>query len=153
MGRFTDDEMAALGSNPFVERVFPSRINYTEEFKERARREWEQGKSSYAIFRDAGFDMRLVGRKRAERAVANFRESPPAPAPGAPPRVDALVAKTLAIADLKHELAIARAAAGEAMSLASVRSAVEAAAANGMLSERALEELSACARPRRLWRA
>ena len=64
---FTDSEIRYLRSLRAVDTVTPTRIIYSSEFKKRFLREYLNGKSPSAIFRDAGLPNVIVGRKRIER--------------------------------------------------------------------------------------
>lgn len=66
---FTDSEIRYLRSLRAVDTVTPTRIIYSSEFKKRFLREYLNGKSPSAIFRDAGLPNVIVGRKRIERCT------------------------------------------------------------------------------------
>jgi len=74
-GKLTTDEIRILKSNPYVQDVNGNRITYTEEFKLLFVKEYFSGKRPMAIFSDAGFDVRILGSKRIERAGARWREA------------------------------------------------------------------------------
>ena len=69
---FTDSEIRYLRSLRAVDTVTPTRIIYSSEFKKRFLREYLNGKSPSAIFRDAGLPNVIVGRKRIERCTARW---------------------------------------------------------------------------------
>ena len=69
---FTDSEIRYLRSLRAVDTVTPTRIIYSSEFKKRFLREYLNGKSPAAIFRDAGLPNVIVGRKRIERCTARW---------------------------------------------------------------------------------
>lgn len=71
--RFTDTEVERINDNPYVDNVTAARITYSDEFKEHFVREYMDGKRPTQIFRDAGFDVKLIGYKRIERATARWR--------------------------------------------------------------------------------
>ena len=64
-----DSEIRYLRSLRAVDTVTPTRIIYSSEFKKRFLREYLNGKSPSAIFRDAGLPNVIVGRKRIERCT------------------------------------------------------------------------------------
>lgn len=72
---FTPEEVQVLKDNPNVLRVSDSRITYTRAFKVHLVDEYRKGKTPTQIFREAGFDTRVLGSKRIERAAANWKET------------------------------------------------------------------------------
>lgn len=74
-GSLTSEEIQILKDNPYVLDVMDSRIIYTREFKVHFMNEYSSGKKPTQIFRDAGFDTKILGSKRIERAAANWKES------------------------------------------------------------------------------
>lgn len=74
-GRFTEEEMNCLLQNPYVADVNQTSIAYSREFKQLFMEEYNQGKRPVQIFREAGFDIQVLGSKRIERACARWRES------------------------------------------------------------------------------
>ena len=70
----TKKEIAALKKNKYVVNVSETRITYSEEFKARFIREYLDGRKPTEIFRDAGFDVSVLGSKRIERSSARWRE-------------------------------------------------------------------------------
>ena len=70
----TIKEIAALKKNKYVVNVSETRITYSEEFKARFIREYLDGRKPTEIFRDAGFDVAMLGSKRIERSSARWRE-------------------------------------------------------------------------------
>lgn len=81
MGEFTPEQIRYLESLPAVESVTPSRVFYTDEFRDDCLRQYALGRRPVSIFRDAGLDPRLVGYKRIERAFARWRQAEHEPAP------------------------------------------------------------------------
>ena len=77
MGRvkFTKAEMETLLRNPYVADVNEKSISYSTEFKFLFMDVYIKGKRPTEIFRDAGFDIRILGSKRIERACARWKES------------------------------------------------------------------------------
>ncbi len=70
---FTDLEMLDLSKNKYVKNVTAKGITYTNEFKLQFIAEYENGKTSRAIFEDAGFDVDIIGIKRIESASLRWR--------------------------------------------------------------------------------
>ena len=74
-GNFTKTEMETLLRNPYVADVNEKSISYSTEFKFLFMDEYIKGKRPTQIFRDAGFDIGILGSKRIERACARWKES------------------------------------------------------------------------------
>lgn len=76
MGRgfLSEEEVNQLKENVYVNDVDETRIFYTTEFKVLFIKEYLAGKKPKQIFREAGFDVKMLGDKRIERATARWRE-------------------------------------------------------------------------------
>ena len=74
-GRFTEEEQEILKGNKHVILVTNKAIYYTNEFKLLFIKEYLGGKKPAQIFQDAGFDLKMLGSKRIERAAARWKES------------------------------------------------------------------------------
>jgi len=61
---FDNEAIQLLERNPYVKRVSQKGITYSDEFKEKFMEEYEDGKSPAQIFRDAGFDVGMLGKDR-----------------------------------------------------------------------------------------
>lgn len=72
-GRLSPMEIEILKQNPYVEDVSHRRIMYTYEFKCRFMEQYLSGMRPVEIFRQAGFDVAVVGEKRIERATARWK--------------------------------------------------------------------------------
>ena len=72
-GMLSPAEMDVLKKNPYVEDVNRQRILYTYEFKCFFMEQYLAGKRPVDIFRQAGFDVPMLGEKRIERATARWR--------------------------------------------------------------------------------
>ena len=72
-GMLSSKEMEILQKNPYVEDVNRQRILYTYEFKRFFMEQYLAGKRPVDIFRQAGFDVSMLGEKRIERATARWR--------------------------------------------------------------------------------
>lgn len=75
MGKLSEWDIKKLNDNPYVKDVNEKQITYTEEFKRRFIDEYAAGKTPRQIFRDAGFDVGIIGKKRIERAGQRWREN------------------------------------------------------------------------------
>lgn len=77
MGRgvLTERQLNNLSKNPYVASVGKNKIIYTEEFKLLFLKEYFNGKKPSRIFKDAGFDVSVLGSKRIERCSARWREA------------------------------------------------------------------------------
>lgn len=71
--RFSLKEMEALKENPWVSSVSALRVQYSTEFKKHFVEEYEAGKKPTVIFRECGFDPRVLGYKRIERATYRWK--------------------------------------------------------------------------------
>lgn len=65
---FTDEEVAILKINPYVKKVTNKGITYTSEFKRIFVTECEKGKKSLTIFKENGFDPKILGTDRCYSA-------------------------------------------------------------------------------------
>ena len=72
---FTDKEKELLRQNKYVERVGDRGITYTLEFKMHFLDEYAAGKSPTVIFKEAGFDIDLIGHKRINSATQRFKKN------------------------------------------------------------------------------
>ena len=72
-GMLSSAEMEILQKNPYVADVNRQRILYTYEFKCFFMEQYLAGKRPVDIFRQAGFDVPMLGEKRIERATARWR--------------------------------------------------------------------------------
>ena len=74
-GKLTETEVKLLRENPNVEAVNEHRIIYTEDFKKNFMVQYLKGCRPVDIFRAAGFDIKILGSKRIERACVRWKES------------------------------------------------------------------------------
>ena len=72
-GRLSHEEVVILQENPYVEFVSRQRIMYTYEFKCLFIEQYLAGRRPVDIFRQAGFDVSVLGEKRIERATARWK--------------------------------------------------------------------------------
>ena len=61
---FTDEQVEELRRNPYVKKVSEKGITYEEGFKELFAIEYEKGKLPSQIFKEAGFDVTVLGKDR-----------------------------------------------------------------------------------------
>lgn len=61
---FSDKQIEELRRNPYVDKASNKAITYSEAFKHHFMNELDQGKLPTQIFRDAGFDTKVVGKQR-----------------------------------------------------------------------------------------
>ena len=74
-GGFTQAEIEVLRKNPNVLNVNEQCISYSPGFKLKFMEEYLNGKGPTEIFQEAGFDSKMLGSKRIERASARWKES------------------------------------------------------------------------------
>jgi len=72
---FTDQEMEILKQNKYVKRVGPKGITYTDELKQYSITKSEEGFLSTEIFEMAGFDLSMIGRVRAQKALDRWKRT------------------------------------------------------------------------------
>lgn len=70
--KFTPDEISYLRGLWAVSNVTPTRIIYSDEFKEYFLREHGKGREPTEIFRNVGLPVPIIGRKRIERCTARW---------------------------------------------------------------------------------
>lgn len=63
---FTEEEINELSKNPYIKHVGTRGITYTEEFKVHFIEEKNNGKTTTEIFKNVGFDTKIIGRKRMD---------------------------------------------------------------------------------------
>ena len=74
-GKLSPEEVRLLRENCYVSDVAEDRVCYTNEFKFRFIEEYMAGKKPTQIFKEAGFDPKILGSKRIERAAKRWKES------------------------------------------------------------------------------
>ncbi|HIU25052.1 MAG TPA: hypothetical protein IAC50_00950 [Candidatus Copromorpha excrementigallinarum] len=74
-GKLTQEEINILKKNPNVISVNEDRIVYSDSFKKYFVEQYFMGEKPGNIFRSAGFDLKILGSKRIERASYRWRES------------------------------------------------------------------------------
>ena len=71
---FTIEEQEKLRVNPYVKNVTDKSITYTEEFREYFINQYNLGKSPKEIFKEAGFDINILGNKRIKSNTNRFKK-------------------------------------------------------------------------------
>ena len=72
---FTEEEINILKQNKYVKRVGPKGVTYTDEMKHYAIAESEKGLLSTEIFSNAGFDLQVLGIKRAYNSLCRWKKA------------------------------------------------------------------------------
>lgn len=72
---FSKEEIETLRKNKYVKRVSEKAITYTDEFKHQAIEQSEKGLMSTEIFERAGFDLSILGRKRAQDSLDRWKRA------------------------------------------------------------------------------
>lgn len=70
---FTEQEIELLKQNKYVKRVGQKGITYTDELKQFAIAKSQEGFLSTEIFEMAGFDLTIIGRTRAQKALDRWK--------------------------------------------------------------------------------
>jgi len=72
---FTAEQVADLLKNPNVIKCSPKSISYAPEFKVWAVKQYnEEGLPAAAIFKAAGFDLKLIGKNVPKNCLGDWRE-------------------------------------------------------------------------------
>lgn len=77
--KFTPSEMEVILANPYTEDVRPTTIYYSLAFKEYVLREAARGMTSVKIFRNAGYDVEILGKARIYAAMRSFKAEAASP--------------------------------------------------------------------------
>ena len=72
---FTEEEINILKQNKYVKRVGSKGVTYTDEMKHYAIAESEKGLLSTEIFSNAGFDLQVLGIKRAYNSLCRWKKA------------------------------------------------------------------------------
>lgn len=73
--QFSNKEILKLSKNIYVKNISEKSITYTNEFKIQFIAEYTNGKTPRQIFKDAGFDIEVIGVKRIESASLRWRNA------------------------------------------------------------------------------
>jgi len=71
--RFTKEQQSLLSKNPCVTKVTEKSITYSETFKISAIKAYGQGKKPAEIFREAGFDLEIIGNKNPGKSLDRWK--------------------------------------------------------------------------------
>ncbi len=71
---FTEEQVKTLKNNRYVKNVSIKAITYTEEFKIHFINEFNLGKSANQIFKECGFDTKVLGEKRIIGCRKRFKK-------------------------------------------------------------------------------
>ena len=71
---FDNEAIQMLEDNPYVKHVSPKGITYSDEFKEKFMKEYQGGKYPVQIFRDAGFDVAMLGKDRIKSSTKRCKK-------------------------------------------------------------------------------
>lgn len=71
---FSTEEQELLKSNQNVKSCSEKSVTYTSRFKELAVQQYEAGLTSSEIFKAAGFDLNLIGKKQPKCCLRRWRE-------------------------------------------------------------------------------
>ena len=72
--RLTEDQIAELLKNENVARCSAKSISYSKKFMVSAIKRYEEGLSSSQIFREAGFDLAIIGKDRPDDRLSRWRK-------------------------------------------------------------------------------
>ena len=70
---FDEEQQKQLRANHWVKSVTEKSISFTEDFKVYFINEYNLGKLPKQIFKDAGFDINMLGDKRIEQCTARYK--------------------------------------------------------------------------------
>jgi len=70
---FDEEQQKQLRANHWVKSVTEKSISFTEDFKIYFINEYNLGKLPKQIFKDAGFDINMLGDKRIEQCTARYK--------------------------------------------------------------------------------
>lgn len=73
--KFSNEEIDKLSKNKYVKKISDKAITYTNEFKIHFIAEYNNGKIPRIIFKEAGFDIELIGLKRIECASDRWKKA------------------------------------------------------------------------------
>ena len=71
--QFTDEQIELLLKNSNVEEVNSNTIKYTSDFKKLALELNQKGVSPKQIFKDAGFDLNIIGKNAPQQCIGNWK--------------------------------------------------------------------------------
>lgn len=72
---FIEKQKEVLRNNPNIQDVTESTIKFTQEFKQKALELNAQGYTPNQIFRDAGIDLKIIGKNLAGNCLGNWKHA------------------------------------------------------------------------------
>ena len=77
MGKFTKEEKELLEKNPNIQAVLSNQVVYTKNFKEKAVKEYENGKTANQIFQEAGINTAILSKQYdyASKTISKWRNA------------------------------------------------------------------------------
>jgi len=72
--RYTEEQVQELSNNIYVARCSDKAITYTKEFKQLVIKQYEIGKVGVEIFRDANFNLELVGKNKIKDCLKRWKK-------------------------------------------------------------------------------
>ncbi|GAA0733662.1 HTH domain-containing protein [Clostridium oceanicum] len=72
---FSKEEIRVLSKNKYVKKVTSKAITYTDEFKRIFIKQNKEGKTSKEIFKDKGFDIKVLGIHRIDSSGKRWRST------------------------------------------------------------------------------
>ena len=71
--QFTQEQIEILLKNPNVESISSNTVRFISEFKELALKKDKEGIPALQIFKDAGFDLNVLGKETPKTSIRNWR--------------------------------------------------------------------------------
>jgi len=77
MEKFTKEEKELLEKNPNIQAVLSNQVLYTKDFKEKAVKEYENGKTANQIFQEAGINTSILSKQYdyASKTISKWRNA------------------------------------------------------------------------------
>ena len=77
MEKFTKEEKELLEKNPIIQAVLSNQVLYTKDFKEKAVKEYENGKTANQIFQEAGINIAIISKQYdyASKTISKWRNA------------------------------------------------------------------------------
>lgn len=72
---FNQDQIDLIKQNPWVHECSDKIIKHTKEFKLKALKQYEEGITPTEIFREAGFDMQIIGKNVPKESIRRWRKT------------------------------------------------------------------------------
>ena len=77
MEKFTKEDKELLEKNPNIQAVLSNQVLYTKDFKEKAVKEYENGKTANQIFQEAGINTSILSKQYdyASKTISKWRNA------------------------------------------------------------------------------